>query len=316
MTTSDKLIRRLVTLIAAAVLLFGAATAQAQTVIYYHTDALGSPVATTDASGNVIERSEYEPYGRLLNRPLTDGPGYTGHVSDAATGLSYMQQRYYDPGIGRFLSRDPVTANANTGANFNSYWYANNNPYRFTDPDGRQSLPMSVRIGTDDPKIQEAFAGAQMDLVVSLLTGTDASYVAPNGSGAVQSAFTPIEVAGASALARGTGALVNAARSGAAAGTAEGPTIFRVYGEKNNPMGQSWTPTDPRSVSNFRDAAGLPDVNSGRFVAEGKLMDSSGVTVRSALPLDGNKGGLPEWVIPNAAEKVRIDRVSGVNPEF
>ena len=35
-------------------------------------------------------------------------------------------------------SVDPVTANANNGANFNRYWYANNNPYRFVDPDGRQ----------------------------------------------------------------------------------------------------------------------------------------------------------------------------------
>lgn len=50
-----------------------------------------------------------------------------------------MQQRYYDPGIGRFLSVDPVTADAAGGTNFNRYWYANNNPYAFTDPDGRQS---------------------------------------------------------------------------------------------------------------------------------------------------------------------------------
>lgn len=46
-------------------------------------------------------------------------------------------QRYYDPGIGLFLSVDPVTAYSKPGANFNRYWYANNNPYRFTDPDGR-----------------------------------------------------------------------------------------------------------------------------------------------------------------------------------
>ena len=32
---------------------------------------------------------------------------------------------------------DPVTANPKNGSNFNRYWYANNNPYRFTDPDGR-----------------------------------------------------------------------------------------------------------------------------------------------------------------------------------
>ncbi|MCY7354818.1 MAG: RHS repeat-associated core domain-containing protein [Lysobacter sp.] len=113
-------------------------------VKYQHTDALGSPVATTDSSGGLIERMEYEPYGKgITGGPGTtmpkDGPGYTGHVLDAATGLNYMQQRYYDPGIGRFLSVDPVTANSNTGGNFNRYWYANNSPYKFTDPDGRAS---------------------------------------------------------------------------------------------------------------------------------------------------------------------------------
>lgn len=39
----------------------------------------------------------------------------------------------------RFVSVDPVRANANNGQNFNRYYYANNNPYKFTDPDGRQS---------------------------------------------------------------------------------------------------------------------------------------------------------------------------------
>ncbi|MDN5850370.1 MAG: hypothetical protein L0H63_12170, partial [Nitrococcus sp.] len=109
----------------------------ATTVRYQHTDALGSPVAVTDASGAVVERYQYEPYGALLGQPNPDGPGYTGHVMDAATGLTYMQQRYFDPSLGRFLSVDPVPASPSTGANFNRYWYANNNPYSFTDPDGR-----------------------------------------------------------------------------------------------------------------------------------------------------------------------------------
>lgn len=113
-------------------------TAQAATVEYIHTDALGSVVAVTDSNGVVIERREYEPYGRqLAPTPVADGPGYTGHVSDAATGLGYMQQRYYDPGIGRFLSVDPVAADTVTGWNFNRYNYAANNPYKFKDPDGR-----------------------------------------------------------------------------------------------------------------------------------------------------------------------------------
>lgn len=107
------------------------------TISYLHTDALGSPIAKTNSSGTVIETSEYEPYGDLLNRANDDRAGYTGHVMDAASGLTYMQQRYYDPAIGRFLSVDPVNANSVTGSNFNRYNYAANNPYLFTDPDGR-----------------------------------------------------------------------------------------------------------------------------------------------------------------------------------
>jgi RHS repeat-associated protein len=69
---------------------------------------------------------------------LTDGPGYTGHVVDAATGLVYMQQRYCDPMVGRCLSVDPVTAYNNGDMRFfNRYAYAFNNPYAFKDPDGR-----------------------------------------------------------------------------------------------------------------------------------------------------------------------------------
>ena len=111
--------------------------ANVYTVKYQHTDALGSPIAVTNASKTVIQTSEFEPYGKVVNRAEVDGPSYTGHVQDAATGLTYMQQRYYDPMIGRFLSVDPVTTNSGTGANFNRYWYANNNPYKFKDPDGR-----------------------------------------------------------------------------------------------------------------------------------------------------------------------------------
>jgi len=65
------------------------------------------------------------------------GPTYTGHVTDTDTALVYMGARYYDPAIGRAISIDPEPVDPFTGGNFNRYWYANNNPYRFTDPDGR-----------------------------------------------------------------------------------------------------------------------------------------------------------------------------------
>ncbi len=117
----------------------------AWTVSFQHTDALGSPVAVTNTAGTVIERTNYEPYGAAINKPAYDGIGYTGHVQDGATGLTYMQQRYYDPSIGRFLSADAVSADANSGENFNRYKYASNNPYRFMDPDGRYDLQFFSR---------------------------------------------------------------------------------------------------------------------------------------------------------------------------
>jgi RHS repeat-associated protein len=68
--------------------------------------------------------------------PPVQGPGYAGHVVDVSTGLSYMQQRYYDPLAGRFFSTDPMPASAGS---FNRYAYANNSPYKYIDPDGRET---------------------------------------------------------------------------------------------------------------------------------------------------------------------------------
>lgn len=106
------------------------------TVYYYSTDTVHSEVVVTDQNRNVVERTYYAPYGQVLNRDLRDGPGYTGHEEDPETGLVYMQQRYYDPETGRFLSPDPVQVTSD-GGNFNRYEYANDNPYTHTDPDGR-----------------------------------------------------------------------------------------------------------------------------------------------------------------------------------
>jgi RHS repeat-associated protein len=115
---------------------------------YVHTDALGSPVAHTNAAGAENNRTRFEPYGLTAagTQPgvamggfATTGSalGFTGHVSDPETELVYMQQRYYDPMAGRFLSIDPVVTDANTGGSFNRYVYANNSPYKYIDPDGR-----------------------------------------------------------------------------------------------------------------------------------------------------------------------------------
>jgi RHS repeat-associated protein len=63
-------------------------------------------------------------------------------VQDKDLSLTYMQQRYYDPVIGRFYSNDPVGFTADNPMMFNRYAYGNNNPYKFVDPDGNNPVPL------------------------------------------------------------------------------------------------------------------------------------------------------------------------------
>jgi len=125
-------------------------------VIFQHHGMLGSPVAATDAVGNVLWYENTQPYEKTLGRRALDGLGhgadpfnedegrsrigYTGHVRDGASGLIYMQARHYDPELGRFLSNDPVGFSAENPMSFNRYAYANNSPYRYVDPDGRNAV--------------------------------------------------------------------------------------------------------------------------------------------------------------------------------
>ncbi len=103
---------------------------------------LGSRLVAKD--GVIAETSgnqHYRPFGESIEGE-TDDVGYTGHKFDKEIGLSYMQARYYDPTIGRFYSNDPV--GFRDVHSFNRYAYANNNPYKYTDPDGKRPKPRII----------------------------------------------------------------------------------------------------------------------------------------------------------------------------
>jgi hypothetical protein len=69
-------------------------------------------------------------------------------------------------------------------------------------------------------------------------------------------------------------------------------------------------------ASNFRDIAGLPSQNSGRFLSIGLLNNAGAVLSRGALPLKGNVGGLPELVVPNPEMQIQLQNVQGLNHKF
>lgn len=115
------------------------ASATTTTDIYYHNDLAGTPLAATDANGNLLWRQGYKPYGERLDpkAPAEQQPWFTGKAHVEAAGLSYFGARWYDPQLGRFMGVDPRGFDEANVHSFNRYAYANNNPYRFVDPDGR-----------------------------------------------------------------------------------------------------------------------------------------------------------------------------------
>jgi len=102
----------------------------------YHYDYRGSTVALSADSGAVTDRIEYSAYGLTTYRIGTrDTPflfnGKYGVQTDA-NGLLFMQARYYNPYLCRFVSADP----SGFGGGLNHYAYANGNPVSLIDPFG------------------------------------------------------------------------------------------------------------------------------------------------------------------------------------
>ncbi|RMR23880.1 Rhs protein, partial [Pseudomonas syringae pv. persicae] len=102
------------------------------TIYYYHTDQIGTPLEMTDAEGHIVWQAKYAPWGlikQLVVSEVEQNLRFQGQYFDVETGLHYNTFRYYDPEIGRFITQDPIGLSGGD----NLYLYAPN-PYPHHKP--------------------------------------------------------------------------------------------------------------------------------------------------------------------------------------
>ena len=114
---------------------------------FYRRDCQGNIIAILDSVGAVVVEYKYDAWGNHEAEVASEdyvalaeiNPfRYRGYYFDEETGLYYLQTRYYDPEVGRFISRDSIEyADPEAICGLNLYAYCGNNPVMFTDETGR-----------------------------------------------------------------------------------------------------------------------------------------------------------------------------------
>ena len=121
---------------------------------YYLVNAQGDVSAILDSGGKIAASYDYDAWGNCTVYDSSDAAigdlnplRYRGYYYDAETGFYYLQSRYYDPAICRFINADTfATTDANGFLSANMFAYCENNPVMRLDPDG--SSPLSLVINT------------------------------------------------------------------------------------------------------------------------------------------------------------------------
>ena len=125
-------------------------------VVRYEYDAWGNPISTTGTlAGTIGKRNPFR---------------YRGYYWDEETGMYYLESRYYDPEIRRFIRADSVVITSLAGTNL--YMYCGNNPVNMTDPSGKSAIDLlySLRDQLQELQSEMGTVGALFGLGALILS--------------------------------------------------------------------------------------------------------------------------------------------------
>lgn len=118
------------------------------TVYYYITNLQGDVMRIVDASQNIVTSYDYNPYGKVISATGTlaniNPLRYRGYVYDRETGFYYLESRYYDPAIGRFVNADSYASTGQGIIGCNMFAYCLNNPVVYIDLAGTLAYPGEI----------------------------------------------------------------------------------------------------------------------------------------------------------------------------
>ena len=226
----------------------------------FHHDALQSVLGVSGHEGSVLQTISYGPFGEKIGsagNANTNNLHYTGREEDPDTGLYNYRARLYDPGVGRFLSEDPLGFKA--GVNF--YAYVQNNPVNRNDPSGEFAHIVGGVVGgaigggtagaiagfmdtyiAELGNLSQAFEGAKTGFVTGAVVGAVAGGF--TAAGLPQLAMSAGELAGSSILGQGFASGLFSGEIAAASstagsiaglvGSALGPPVSPAAGSWNN----------------------------------------------------------------------------------
>ena len=114
------------------------------TLYLYIRDLQGDVIGITDRNGNVVVQYSYDSWENIISTTgsmaatlgVKNPFRYRGYYYDTETGMYYLQSRYYDPEIRRFISADKFSTVGQHPLEHNLYLYCSNNAVNYSDPSG------------------------------------------------------------------------------------------------------------------------------------------------------------------------------------